>query len=304
MEPWQFLPNPWRRQLEGLSISLVRSLEEVRFRVGRPVYLYGQDWTKPLSSEAVDSKEMERVLSILVEHSLYARVDQLSQGFITLPGGHRVGIAGQAVMDHGRVHTVRNIGGLNIRFARAVIGIGDQVLAALSQAGCSGRSLLIVSAPRCGKTTVLRDLVRIMSNQGQRTVIIDERSEIAGLGGSGIPTYDLGLHTDVLDGWPKPEGLAIALRTLGPDLVAVDELGPSADYRGIFKARFSGVDVMATVHAENIREMMARREIFKLMKHQALDAVVLLSRRNGPATIEGVYGSEEFPQILDGFGNR
>lgn len=293
MGPWQYLPNPWRQAICDLPRNRFTTLEEIRFRVNRPVHLYGTGWEAPLTHaaapETVGAAELERVLGVLVDHSLYARADELRQGFITLPGGHRVGIAGRAVLRGGRVETMRHITGLNLRVARAVQGPADVLLRLLGRQRVTVGSVLLVSPPRAGKTTLLRDLVRILSDQGRRIVVVDERSEIAGSGGAGVFGHDVGRHTDVLDGWPKPQGIDVALRTLGPDMIAVDELGGDDDVAALWRARHSGVDVLATAHARSRQELIVRPHYREFVEQGGFRAVVTLSPSPVPGTVEEVW---------------
>lgn len=300
MEPWQYLPNPWRQAIAQLPAAIHDSLEEIRFRLGRPVYLYGPNashaLTGPEIPSTVDSNEIERVLAILIDYSVYSRVDELRQGFVTLPGGHRVGVAGRAVWSSARVMTVRAVNGLNLRWARAVPGQGERLLgliARLKHSEIRSPSLLILSPPRCGKTTLIRDLARVLGDSGVRTVVVDERSEIAGFGGTGVPGHDVGQHTDILDGWTKPEGMMAALRTLSPELLVVDELGGEADVAGVRLARHSGVDVIATVHASGPTDLKGHGDLQTMVEEGLFDAVVLLSRRHGPGTIEQIWPGKE-----------
>lgn len=290
MGPWQYLPNPWRQYIQGLPRDRFATLEEIRFRANRPVHLYGTGWTGPVGPEPVNPMELERVLGALVDHSLYAREEELRQGFITLPGGHRVGVAGRAVLHHGRVTTVRQVTGLNLRVARATPGAAAALVKTLEAGGQhTVGSVLLVAPPRAGKTTLLRDLVRILSDQGRRIVAIDERSEVAGLGGAGAFGFDVGEHTDVLDGWPKPEGIEVALRTLGPDVIAVDELGGDDDLQAVRRARFSGVDVLATAHARSREELEQRAHYRDFLWSGGFDAVVTLAAGPIPGRIVDVW---------------
>lgn len=293
MEPWQYLPNPWRQAITVLPRNRSATLEEIRFRIGRPVYLYGTGWHEPLSSAgvptAVSLAELDRVLGVLVEHSLYTRSEEMRNGYITLPGGHRVGIAARAVVHDGHIETIRQVTGLNMRVGRAVIGPGARLLDQLAHQRIVPGSLLLASPPRAGKTTLLRDLVRFLSDQGRRIVVIDERSEIAGYGGAGVFGHDLGCHTDVLDGWPKSEGIEAALRTLGPDLIAVDELGSGPDVDAVWRARYSGVDVLATLHARFPEDLWARAPYGQLLDQGAFEAVVFLSGDPVPGTVAKIW---------------
>lgn len=288
MHAWQYLPNPWRQALLDLARDKRCSdLEEVRFRVDRPVYLYHSGWSVPLLIDGValstSAVELDRIVGVLVDHSLYARVNELRQGFVTLPGGHRVGIVGRAVSHHGQVETIGRISGINLRVARAVVGPGEVLTEHLTSLTGRG-SWLLASPPRAGKTTILRDMVRFLGNQGWRVVVVDERSEIAGYGGAGVPGFDLGLHTDVLDAWPKSEGIEVAVRTLGPDIIAVDELGDASDFDAIAAARYAGVRVLATVHATNPDDL-------SMTWHKSLgmfDALVYLTAHPNPGTVSRI----------------
>lgn len=289
MGPWQYLPNPWRQAIMDLPRDRLATLEEIRFRVHRPVTLYGGARSDALLTDEVPSVvtpvELERVLSILVEHSLYARNEELREGFVTLPGGHRVGVAGRAVLKEGRVETVRQVSGLNLRVARAALGPAERLLKQLHEKGFARGSILLLSPPRAGKTTLLRDLVRVLSNRGRRIVVVDERSEIAGFGGAGVSGYDVGCHTDVLDGWPKRHGIEVAIRTLGPDVIAVDELGGTDDVDALWQARYSGVDILATAHARSQAELSERPRYRELLEQGGFDVVVTLSGYPAPGTI-------------------
>jgi stage III sporulation protein AA len=259
------------------------TLEEIRFRARRPVTLYGPNWWGFLApggltdrlagTRALSQGDIESLVERLAERSLYAREHELREGFLTLPGGHRAGLAGRAVLTDGRVSTLRDWTGVNLRVARAVRGAADPVMRAL-KATVPDRalpSLLMVGPPRSGKTTVLRDLVRQWSDAGRRVVVVDERSEVSG--GSGGEGFDLGPHTDVLDGWPKPAGLVAAVRALSPDLVAVDEVGGPSDVAALEAARRSGCAVVATAHAADRADARRHPVVGALLRNLVVDAV-------------------------------
>jgi len=284
-EPWEYLPDPWRREIATESETLKESLQEIRFRVGRPVYLYGGFGTKALALSPTSAETLNALLLRLADHSLYARLDEIRQGYLTLPGGHRIGIAGRAVLENHRIDTVRDISGLSIRRARAVEGMSSSVLESLgSQASLS---LLVASPPRAGKTTLIRDLARVFADAGENTVIIDERSEIAGCE-RGVPSYRLGQHSDVLDGWPKAQGMVAALRSLSPEILVVDELALPEDFDAVWRARWAGVKVLASVHLGELGALEQNHLVHRLWRGGVFDALVLLSRRRGPGTVESV----------------
>jgi stage III sporulation protein AA len=244
---------PWSGWLETLDPLRAATLEEVRVRLGRPLALYGADWAGWLGPAGVVGRPdglpvwtqaaLQAVVERLADRSLYAREAELAEGFLTLPGGHRVGLAGRAVLSEGRVQTTRDWTGLNFRISRAVPGAADPLMAVWH--GGPPPSALLAAPPRGGKTTVLRDAVRQLSERGVKVVVVDSRRELAG----GPEGFDLGPHTDVLDGWPKARGIEVAVRVLAPDVVAVDEVARPDEWRALAWARRSGVAVLATVHA-------------------------------------------------------
>ncbi len=261
-------------------------LEEMRFRIHRPVALYGAGWWTYLGPQGaadravglpvLEAAEIGALVERLAERSLYAHEHELAEGFLTLPGGHRAGLAGRAVLQDGRVATLRDWTGVDLRVARAVRGAADPILRAVAAAvpDRAAPSLLLVGPPRTGKTTVLRDVVRQWSDTGRRVVVVDERSEIQG--GGGLGRFDLGAHTDVLDGWPKPAGLRAAVRALGPDAVAVDEVGGADDVAALEWARRSGCAVLATAHAADRAEARRHPIVGALLRNLVVDAVVEL----------------------------
>ncbi len=262
------------------------SLEEIRFRVRRPVVLYGSGWWTYLGPGGASDRaaglpvlapdDIAALVERLADRSLYAREHELAEGFLTLPGGHRAGLAGRAVLSQGRVATLRDWTGVDLRVARAVRGAADGVLQMLAKVvpDRTDPSVLLVGPPRTGKTTVLRDLVRQWSEAGRRLVVVDERSEIQG--GTGPDRLDLGAHTDVLDGWPKPAGLRAAVRALGPDAVAVDEVGSEEDVAALEWVRRSGCAVLATAHAASRAEARRHPMVGALLRNMVVDAVVEL----------------------------
>lgn len=271
--------------------------EEIRLRAGRPLLFYmdNQEYQLPYT---VRQKDILDVLNNVTGHSLYAYQDELTQGFFTLEGGHRIGIIGKAVMEQGSIKTQKYISFLNIRIAHEKKGCSRKIIGNLIEMD-RFKHTLIISPPGCGKTTLLRDLVRSISNgfyyidkSGQReffpglTVgIVDERSEI-GACVKGIPANDLGIRTDVLDGCPKDIGIFLLLRSMAPKVIAVDEIGSERDLEAIRQAVNSGCVILATAHGNSPDDLKKKRVFASFFEEGIFERYVILSNRNGRGTVE------------------
>ncbi len=272
-----------------------RELEEIRLRVHQPlvvkcssgyIFLDDQGRTAPQSAAyRVTPEDLARTVQILTNNSWYAWEDEIRRGYITVPGGHRVGLCGRAVLDGGQVHTVKSVSSLIIRLARAVPGSADSIVGRVVPGRGEVLSTLIISPPGCGKTTLLRDLARQISQAGFQVVIVDERSEIAACY-QGVPQLDVGPQTDVLDGYPKAAGMAVAVRALSPQVVVTDEIGHPEDGAALAELARSGVKVVASCHGESLVQVRARRWIGESLG--VFQLAVILSRRKGPGTVEKV----------------
>lgn len=297
---------PSLREPVAWAARRLPGLEEIWLRAGRPVELVaaggggfvtgdGRLVAEAETGRPIGADEVSRTFQLVCQGSVYAWEEELRGGFVTLPGGHRVGVAGRAVVEGGRVQTIRPVGGLNIRIARQVPGVALPLLPRLRRPDGRLASAILLAPPGAGKTTLLRDLVRLVSGgaptlglAGARVAVVDERSEIAGCV-AGVPSLDLGPRTDVLDGCPKAEGMMLAIRALSPGVLAVDEIGRPEDVVAVRVALQTGVTVLATAHAGSVEEARRRPGLSSLLGERAFERAVVLSRRSGPGTVEAVW---------------
>lgn len=244
------LPPELRAGLARLELSAV---EELRLRAGHPpaALLRGQERPIPGVSAPVTSRMLEQILSAATGHSCYSAEESLREGYVTLPGGHRIGLCGAAAVQDGRVRAIRSVSSLCVRIARQIPSTPPELVRRLRE------SALILGPPGCGKTTLLRDCVRQLSNSGQRVCIVDERGELAACH-LGAAQLDVGAHTDVLTGCPKACGIPLLLRGMRPDWIAVDEITAPEDIRAMEQASYCGVRFLATAHASGPDELQKR----------------------------------------------
>jgi stage III sporulation protein AA len=296
-----------RKLLLGVDARLLGNLEEIRLRCHRPLVLrvgdkdysvdqYGRVLTDLRQGYVVSREDLYRSIASISDNSLYAFEEEIRRGFITIPGGHRVGLAGQVVVAGQEVRTMKNFSGLCFRVAREV---PDCALGLLNQVAPRGIPVntLIVSPPRCGKTTMLRDLARLLSDgtrsvPAHNVVVVDERSEIAGCF-QGIPQLNVGVRTDVLDACPKAVGMMMAIRSLSPQIIITDEVGRSEDIEAINECLHAGIAIMTSIHARNIEELRARPLIRNLLDQGAFRRGIILSRQPRPGRIEEVIRWDE-----------
>ncbi len=300
----QWLSDNLKEIISELSVERLE-VEEIRLRIGQPLLLkafqqdifldkFGQQSSQE-KAYRIKQVDLIETLERMTNSSLYAVNEELKQGFLTLPGGHRVGVVGEAIMQGENLQTIKHISAINFRLAREIKGRAIDVLPFLIEPSGLIKHTLVLSAPRAGKTTFLRDLIGLLSEgvpklglSGQTVGVVDERGEIAGMW-QGIPTFNLGPRTDVLDSCPKARGIGMLVRAMAPDVIAVDELGHSDDVAAVVDALRTGVRILGTAHAESLEEAFKRPTLKVLFEQQVFERIVVLSRKRGPGTIAGVF---------------
>ncbi len=254
-----------------------KTLEEIRIRVDRPVILKYPEGKEDVLDHVITQAEILNILQALCNNSIYSYQSQICDGYITLQGGHRVGITGNVAMKDGKIININYVSSLDFRIAREIIGSSDEILKEVL-VNNEIKNTLIVSKPGCGKTTVLRDLVRNISNRGFTVSLIDERGEIASMY-KGIPQNDIGLRTDVMDNVNKSLGMKIAVRTMAPQVIVADEIGTKEDIDAINYGICSGVKGIFTAHGSDITELRQNDALNRLYEEKLFKRIIFLENR-------------------------
>lgn len=294
-------PNIRKLFLSGRAFDF-KNIEEIRLRCGKPVMIRCRNREYCLNSSGssglnhntycVTREDVMRTIAAISDNSLYAFDEDIKRGFITIPGGHRVGLAGQVLVQEQQVKNIKDFSSICIRVAREIKNCADEIVPAMGPPAGRIFNSLLVSPPRCGKTTILRDIARQLSSgsrniRPQNVVIVDERSEIAGCY-LGIPQLDVGPRTDVLDSCPKAAGMIMAVRAMAPDVVLTDEIGRREDVEAVQECVNAGVSLVSSVHAGSLEELEKRPIMKELLTRKSFQTIILLSRRRGPGTVEKI----------------
>ncbi len=306
-EVLHMFPQEMRRRWEQVA-GQADCLQEIRLRVNVPatVWIDNREWFVDAEGKltnrwpeegACRPEELDAILKHLCQYSVYAYADEIRQGFLTIQGGHRVGLSGQVVMEEeNRIRNLKYIRYLNIRIAHEIKGVADRLLPYLYDERGQALNTLLISPPGCGKTTMLRDIIRHLSNgtvygNGMNVSVVDERSEIAG-SYLGIAQNDVGIRTDVLDGCPKQEGMMLVIRAMSPQVLAIDELGNEGDIRALQVASGCGCKLIATIHGASLADVRNKKYMCNIIADRLFERYLVLTRKNGRCEIEGIYDRE------------
>ncbi len=286
-----------RRILLNLPEEIKEKTCEIRLRCGRPLMIYGLFGSAFVTQSGRESyiitrnavissiNDVEECFRIICGYSVHTHQNSICQGYVTVASGHRAGIAGTAVVNDGVITAIKDISSVNIRISKEFKGVSDGVFEKIREN--SWRSVIIAGSPSSGKTTLLRDLARNLAGEKggyRKTLIIDERDEIAACC-NGIPQNDVGVSCDVLSSYSKGEGLMIALRSMSPENIILDELGNDADAASVETGLNSGVNFFISVHASDIDELLKRKQVMRLINSGGFDAVALLDGSDNPSKV-------------------
>lgn len=274
-EAASFLTQKFRPLAEMLSNEEKENVRELRLRAGAGFSVFVNGAEKLLSG-SVTPTDLSDVLELATERSLHCARSSVAQGFVTVRGGHRVGLCGSAVKNSDGVSGIRELSSVSIRIAKEIKGAADGIYDTVMRNGVF-RNTLVVAPPGCGKTTLLRDLVRNVSDRGVRVSLVDERGEIAAKY-RGVPQLNVGKCTDVLDGIDKARGSMMLLRSMTPDIIAMDEISDEADCKAVRSISGCGTGVLATAHGKNLTELLRHDTYRELFDKKAFECVITLEK--------------------------
>lgn len=279
-----YLPPVLRQPLSRIPPAESSEIRELRLRLGKSMQIVcgssafsvtpqGMRIPPEQSGVNVTKNILDSCFQSICSHSVHSWQAAIRQGFITIAGGCRVGLCGTAVIQDHQLDTIRNISGMNFRIASERIGCAETLFSRIQNDLRTG-GILIAGAPASGKTTILRDIARILGDC-HRLCILDERGEIAAVQ-NGMPQFSLGAQTDVFDGYPKAKGIEIAVRVMSPEYLICDEIGDETETTQLLQSLHTGVRIIASAHAGRIAELRQRPQIRRLLDAGVFRCAVML----------------------------
>ena len=285
-------PSNIKRVLENLNNDTWSKIEEIRVGIDKPVSIFIDNFLYFINEKSeltklvnqsifTHKKDIDFIMEMITEGSVYAWVDKIKNGFLTLPYGHRVGITGTTVLENDVVKYIKNVSSLNFRIRHEIFDVSKLVIPIILNDN-EIKNTLIISPPGCGKTTLLRDIARVLGNAENRVKvsIIDERNEIAS-SYNGVAQNNVGIFTNVLDSCPKSVGMMMAVRTMSPDVIITDEIGDKKDIIALNEASKCGVKIITSIHGYNINDIPVLLKNF-------FDIFIILGRSKGVGTVEKI----------------
>lgn len=295
----RYFPDNIRVVLENeINNNLV--IEEIRIRNSKPIILKLNNSEK-IINYIVQTEDVLKILQSICENSIYSYQNQICEGFITIKGGHRIGITGSAVIENNQVKNINYISNLNFRIARQIIGCSNNIIKEIiNQEENTIYNTLIVSPPGAGKTTLLRDIIRNLSNgtveiTGKNIGVVDERGEIAAMY-KGIPQNDLGIRTDIIENIKKSVGMKMLIRSMAPEIIVADEIGSKEDVQEINYAVCSGIKGIFTAHGNSLEDLKLNPAIAELIEKNIFEKLVFLDKKH-KGKVNKIYALDKINKV-------
>ena len=295
----RYFPENIREILEKkINNNLI--IEEIRIRNSKPIILKLNNSEK-IINYIVQTEDVLNILQSICENSIYSYQNQICEGFITIKGGHRIGITGSAIIENNQVKNLNYISNLNFRIARQIIGCSNNIIKEIiNQEENTIYNTLIVSPPGAGKTTLLRDIIRNLSNgteelTGKNIGVVDERGEIAAMY-KGIPQNDLGIRTDIIENIKKSVGMKMLIRSMAPEIIVADEIGSKEDVQEINYAVCSGIKGIFTAHGNSLEDLKLNPAIAELIEKNIFERLLFLDKNN-KGKVNKIYALDKINKV-------